>query len=123
MKIVFFTLTGNTKRFVNKLEMDSLEIDMANPFVSINEPYVMIVPTYDVEATEIANDFIEFNDIELFKGVMGGGNLNFAELFVFTAKDIARDYNVPLLYSFEYSGTHIDVDEVKKIIGEIDNNG
>lgn len=116
-------MTGNTRRFVDKLEMDSLEIDMVNPFIAINEPYVMVVPTYDKEATEIANDFIEFNDLELLKGVMGGGNLNFADLFVFTAKDLARDYNVPLLHSFEYSGTHIDVDSVKKIIGEIDNNG
>jgi protein involved in ribonucleotide reduction len=53
-------------------------------------------------------------------GVAGGGNLNFADLFIFTAKDIVRDYNVPLLYSFEFSGTDEDVKNFKKVVSEIE---
>ncbi len=53
-------------------------------------------------------------------GVAGGGNRNFAELFVYTAKDIARDYHVPLLYSFEFSGTDEDVETFKKVVEEIE---
>lgn len=120
MKIVYFSLTGNTKKFVNKLGMGSLEINMTNPFIVINEPYILIAPTYDKEATEIANDFIEFNDQGLLKGVIGGGNLNFADLYVFTAKDLSKEYNVPLLFSFEYSGTENDVIKVKELLKGIE---
>lgn len=120
IKVVFFSLTGNTRRFIEKLGMDSLEIEPMNPFITIDTPYVIIAPTYDIEATECINDFIENNDIELFKGVIGGGNRNFADLYCFTAKDIANDYNIPLLYTFEYSGTDEDVENVTKIIKEIE---
>ena len=96
--------------------MDALEITQSNPFLKIDEPYVLIAPTYEIEATEIVNDFIEYNDTKLLKGVIGGGNINFADLYVFTAKDIAKEYNVPHLYSFEYSGNHIDVEKVKEIL-------
>ncbi|MDU4030674.1 MAG: class Ib ribonucleoside-diphosphate reductase assembly flavoprotein NrdI, partial [Enterococcus faecalis] len=35
-------------------------------------------------------------------------------------KDIARDYHVPLLYSFEFSGTDEDVETFKKVVEEIE---
>lgn len=120
MLIVYLSLTGNTKRFVDKLEMDSLEIDSMNPFVQVDQPFVVVAPTYDIEATECINDFIEYKDNQShLKGVMGGGNLNFAELYVFTAKDLAKEYNCKLLYSFEYSGTDTDVENIKKILEQI----
>lgn len=94
---------------------------MANPFIKLNDPYIIITPTYDKEATDFLEDFIEFNDPSLFMGVVGSGNLNFASLFVFTAKDLQEKYDVPLLHAFEYSGTEDDVNKVKTIIREISN--
>lgn len=121
MKLVFFSLTGQTRRFVNKLDLPAYEIDATNPFYEINEPFILIVPTYDIEVTEVVNDFIEHkSNQDNMLGVAGGGNLNFADLFVFTAKDIARDYNIPLLYSFEFSGTDEDVKKFKKVVSEIE---
>lgn len=120
MKIVYFSLTGQTRKFVQKLDMDLLELNPTNPFVSINEPFVIVAPTYEKEATEILNDFIETADNkQYFKGVAGGGNLNFGQLFVFTAKDLAKDYDVPLLHTFEFQGNDEDVKKLKKAVNDL----
>lgn len=67
------------------------------------------------------NDFLDYkNNREYLQGVAGGGNLNFAELYVYTAKDIARDYNVPMLFAFEFSGTNEDVESFKKVVNELE---
>ena len=121
MKLVFFSLTGQTRRFINKLNLPSYEIDTTNPFHEMNEDYLLIVPTYDKEVTEVVNDFIEYKtNLAHLKGVAGGGNLNFGDLFVFTAKDIAKDYNIPLVFSFEFSGTDEDVKNFKKVVNEFE---
>jgi len=121
MKIVYLTVTGQTRRFVKKLDLPAYEIEPANPFFEINDPYLLIVPTYDKEITEVVNDFLDYkNNREYLQGVAGGGNRNFAELFVYTAKDIAREYNVPMLFSFEFSGTNEDVESFKKVVNELE---
>ena len=121
MKIVFFSITGQTRRFINKIGHPSFEIDPTNPFVELNEPYILVVPTYEIGLTESVNDFIEYKSHrENILGVVGGGNRNFAQLFIFTAKDIATDYKVPLLYEFEFNGTEEDVLNMKKVVDEID---
>lgn len=124
MKLVFFSLTGQTRRFINKLELPANhahEIDPNNPFHEINEEYILIVPTYDAEVTEVVNDFIEYKTNQKnMLGVVGGGNRNFADLFIFTAKDIARDYQVPLLFSFEFNGTLEDVKNFKKVVDNLE---
>ncbi|WP_375179861.1 class Ib ribonucleoside-diphosphate reductase assembly flavoprotein NrdI [Enterococcus rotai] len=121
MKIVYFTVTGQTRRFIKKLDLAAYEIEPADPFFEINEPFVLVVPTYDQEITEVVNDFLDYKtNREHLQGVAGGGNLNFAELFVYTAKDIARDYNVPMLFAFEFSGTNEDVESFKKVVSELE---
>lgn len=120
MKIVYMSLTGQTQKFVNKLEMDSLRITMDNAFQEINEPYIVIAPTYDIEVTEILNDFIETGqNLSYLRGVCGSGNLNFNELYCFTAKDLAKAYNVPLLLTFEFQGNVNDVTIMKEKVNEI----
>lgn len=121
MKIVFLSVTGHTRKFVDKLDMDSVEISPTNPFFSINEPYLLIVPTYEVDATEPVNDFLETEDnLSFCKGVIGTGNLNFAKLYCFTAKDISRDYGIPLLHMLEFQGNKKDVNKVRKEAGLLD---
>ena len=121
MKLVYFTLTGQTRRFINKLDFPSFEIDPTNPFIELNESYIIVVPTYDIDVTEVVNDFIEYkSNRQNILGVAGGGNRNFADLFIFTAKDLARDYHIPLLFEFEFSGTDEDVKNFKKVVKEIE---
>ncbi|MDR0921808.1 MAG: class Ib ribonucleoside-diphosphate reductase assembly flavoprotein NrdI [Lactobacillales bacterium] len=121
MKLVYFSLTGQTRRFVKKIGMESVEITPTNPFLTVDEPYLLIVPTYEREITEPVNDFLEYEtNLKQCKGVIGGGNRNFADLFIYTAKDICRDYDLPLLYAFEFNGTMEDVEFMKKVVSELE---
>ncbi|MGX7349592.1 class Ib ribonucleoside-diphosphate reductase assembly flavoprotein NrdI [Dolosicoccus paucivorans] len=120
MLVVYMTMTGQTRRFVNKLDLPSLEITQENMYTEINKPFIIIVPTYQGEATDIMYDLLETgNNAAYFKGVAGGGNLNFGTLFCYTAKDIARDFNVPLLHMFEFQGNDKDVKIIKEKVQEI----
>ena len=122
MKIVYMSMLGNTRRFVEKLEMPSLELSDQNAFTEIHEPFILIAPTYEIEATDILNDFLETEDnISFCQGVVGGGNRNFNDLFCFTAEDISLDYDIPILHRFEYQGSEHDVNKVKEIVTEIEN--
>lgn len=118
MKVAFISLTKQTRKFVAKLPYESVEIAQTNPFVEMTEEFVLVVPSYEKDVTEIAWDFMDVNS-GLCVGVAGGGNLNFADLFGFTAKDISKDYNVPVLLLFEFQGNENDVNklvrEIKKI--------
>lgn len=122
MKIVFMSVVGNTRRFVEKLEMDSLELSAANAFSEIQENFIMIAPTYAIEMTDVLNDFLETgNNLSYCKGVVGAGNRNFNDLYCFTAEDISLDYDIPLLHRLEFQGSDNDVKKVKEIVTEIEN--
>ena len=120
MKVVYLSVVGNTRRFVDKLGVDALELDDLTVYTEMDEPFILITPTYEIEATDLNNDFLETGDnVKYCKGVIGAGNLNFESLYCFTAKDLEEDYGIPLLYTFEFMGSPKDVDEVKRILTEL----
>lgn len=68
MKIVYITLTGQTRKFVNKLDMETIELSLIDPFIEINEPFIIVAPTYEKEATEILWEFLDTGKINgIFK--------------------------------------------------------
>lgn len=117
-QIVYFSLTGQTRRFVNKLSKYSAwEIDPMNPFVENSEPYILVVPTYERPVVEAVDDFLQTGDNQAFcRGIFGGGNRNFAQLFCFTAKDMAQEYQLPLLHLFEFQGSDYDVAQLEQVL-------
>lgn len=120
MKVVYFSLTGNVRRFVSKLNLPSLEIQPSNPFINMEEEFVFIVPAYEREVTEIAWDFMESGqNVSLCKGIIGSGNINFDNLYIYTAKDLSKDFCVPLLDAFELFGTEKDIERIRGILSEI----
>lgn len=122
MIVVYMTLTGQSRRFVNKLPFESYELSTAFPSKEMTTDFVVVAPTYDYEMTSIIDDFIDYkNNGHFFKGVAGSGNINFAGLFVFTARDIAKKYNVPIIAEFEFSGTETDVEKFIKGVESIGN--
>lgn len=115
MLIVYVSITGNVRRFVSKLEMESYELNDFNLETRVNEKYIIVTPTYDDEITDFISQFIDYEDnITHLIGFVGSGNLNFDNNYVFNAKDLSNKYNKPLIYSFEYSGTDADVINFKK---------
>lgn len=123
MLLVYMTVTGQTRKFIRKVDYPTLELSPVNPFVEVDEDFILIAPTYEKEVTDILWDFMDTSsNAKHCKGVFGGGNRNFAELFGFTAKDIARDYNVPLLHLFEFQGSKNDVLKLREEVERLAKN-
>lgn len=121
MLVVYISLTGNTRRFVEKLGMDSLEVNQMNPYIEVSRDYVFILPTYSDTMTDIASDFINHKDNRKYiKGIIGGGEKNFGRNYVFSAKDLSRDEGVSLIFDFEKSGNSLDVENFKKEVQKIE---
>lgn len=122
MLIVYLSLTGNIRRFIDKLDVESFEIN-PNDFsanIEINQEYIVIVPSYDDEITNIVSEFIDYKDnVKYLRGIVGSGERNFGEkYYIFNAKDLAKKYNSPLLFDFEKSGTEDDVEQFeRKVLG------
>lgn len=120
MIVVYFSITGNVRRFVKNLELPAIEITPTNPFIELKEEFVFIAPAYEPEVTDIAWDFMRTgNNKDYCRGVIGSGNVNFDTLYLYTAIDLARDFSVPLLDGFEYFGNKKDVARIKERIHAI----
>lgn len=119
--IVYMSLIGNTRKFVNKINHPNIEITLDNCLdVVIDEPYILVTPTYAEETTDILWDFLENETNRAHcKGVFGGGNRNFAELFCYTAKNLSKEFSIPLLHLFEFQGSPHDVSQLEKELMKI----
>lgn len=122
MEIVYFSnYSGNTKRFVEKLDASSTQIpikwDESNPLV-VNKDYVLFVPTYGGgnEGHSVPRQVVKFLNIaenrDHLLGVVGLGNTNFGSHYCRAAEIVAAKTGVPLLYRVEIMGTADDVIEV-----------
>jgi protein involved in ribonucleotide reduction len=128
INIVYFSnYSGNTKKFVNKVDDGSFNIARIPidsgighaPFVS-NSPYILFVPTYGggSERSAIPRQVRQFLNVpqnrDLLRGVVGFGNTNFGEHFCKAAELISKKTGVPIVARIEIFGTPEDVDKVKQ---------
>jgi protein involved in ribonucleotide reduction len=127
IQIVYFSNhSGNTKRFVEKLENPSIRIpinwDPASP-VYAKKDYVLMVPTYGGGSSRsaIPRQVKSFLNIEenrsLLRGVVGFGNTNFGDNYCKAAELIAQKTGVPVIARVEIFGTDDDVNKVKERLG------
>lgn len=134
MFIVYFSsTTRNTDRFVGKLGLPSARIPLyrSEEPLSVNQPFVLICPTYGGGASISGEDsrpvprqVIRFlNDPGnrgLLRGVIASGNINFGEDFCRAGDVIAAKCDVPYLYRFELMGTPSDVARVREGLAEFE---
>jgi protein involved in ribonucleotide reduction len=127
IQIIYFSnYSGNTKRFVDKLDNTSIRIpidwDPAHPVYAERE-YVLMVPTYGggSEKSAIPRQVRKFlnipNNRVLLRGVVGLGNTNFGEHFCKAADLISQKTGVPVIAKIEIFGTDDDVNKVKGRLG------
>jgi len=123
--IVYFSnYSGNTKRFVEKITDERsctrIPIDRRADSPTVNEPYVLMVPTYGGGEGRAAiprqvRAFLNIRENrDLLRGVVGFGNTNFGEHFCKAADLISAKTGVPVIARVEVFGTNEDVDKVKE---------
>lgn len=127
IEIIYFSnYSGNTKRFVEKLDTTAVRIpinwDPANPVYASRE-YVLMVPTYGggSDKSAIPRQVRKFLNIPtnrtLLRGVVGFGNTNFGEHYCKAADMISQKTGVPVIARVEIFGTEDDVIKVKERLG------
>lgn len=130
MTITYFSsATENTHKFVQKLGLPNTRIPLKGPALTIDEPYILITPTYGGGATlhgekaphipkQVATFLNHKNNAHYLKAIIASGNTNFGIDYAAIGPIIANKYNIPLLYTFELMGTEEDVSNVRHIITE-----
>lgn len=129
--VVYFSSTSeNTHRFVQKLGLPAVRIPLhARESLTVESPYVLIVPTYGGGTTPMGRDthyvpkqVIKFLNEErnrsLIRGVIAAGNTNFGDSFCAAGDVIAQKCRVPYLYRFELLGSAEDVERVREGLEE-----
>ncbi|GAA4784347.1 MULTISPECIES: class Ib ribonucleoside-diphosphate reductase assembly flavoprotein NrdI [Microbacterium] len=127
--LVYFSSTsGNTARFIEKLERRSgirsvrIPLHRGDAPLAVDEPYVLVTPTYGggqgrgEEKGAVPKQVIRFLNDERnrknIRGVIAAGNTNFGEAFCLAGDIISRKCRVPHLYRVEVFGTPEDVERV-----------
>jgi|TARA_R110002051_G_scaffold43404_1_gene88935 protein involved in ribonucleotide reduction len=120
-KILYWSgATGNTHRFVEKIGLPALRIQNHGDPLRMDEPCVLIIPTYadGLGRGAISKPVRRFLDLPENRhnvlGVIGGGNRNFGQMFAQGATAVSVKYGMPVLHRFELAGLPEDVAFVRK---------
>ena len=124
--VYFSSVSQNTARFIEKLELRAERIPLfaSEPMLLVDEPFVLVTPTYgggqgrDEERGAVPKQVIRFLNVEqnrtLIRGVIAAGNTNFGDAFCAAGDIISRKCHVPHLYRLELFGTSEDVTRVSE---------
>lgn len=119
MLVFFSSVTENTARFIQKLDVPAVRIPLKPSdaaMFTVDEDYVLVTPTY--ADGRVPPQVVKFLNLEQnrvrCKGVIGSGNRNFFEDFARAGTIISAKLQVPLLYQFELAGTPEDVSRTQE---------
>ncbi len=120
VEIAFYSITGQTKKFMAKTGLEAHEITDELPQYDMQNKYILVTPSYQDFMMDSIVDFLNYkNNKKNLVGIIGCGNRNFNDSFAQTAKKLAVTLHVPILYLLEFSGTPQDVANVKKIVQKL----
>ena len=125
--VYFSSVSENTHRFVQRLGLPALRIPLApaQGFLRVEEPYVLVVPTYGGgnAGGAVPRQVVKFLNDEhnrsLIRGVIAAGNTNFGQAYCLAGTIISAKCRVPYLYGFELLGTPEDVNRVREGLGQL----
>lgn len=125
MIVYFSSVSENTKRFVDKLDIPAERIplrwDSQSPLI-VDYKFVLVTPTYGGgnDSSTVPKQVVKFLNIpqnrQNLVGVVGMGNTNFGSHFCRAADIIAEKTGVPILHKGEVLGTLEDVTTTKEKI-------
>ncbi|AXK45913.1 class Ib ribonucleoside-diphosphate reductase assembly flavoprotein NrdI [Brachybacterium saurashtrense] len=118
--VYFSSVSGNTKRFIEKLGMPAERIPLyakEEPLVA-DEEFVLVVPTYGggngrgAVPKQVITFLNDERNRSLLRGVISAGNTNFGDAYCLAGDIISAKCQVPHMYKFELFGTQRDVTRV-----------
>ena len=121
--IYFSSVSGNTKRFVEKLDVTiqgRIPLHRQDAPLTASEPFVLVLPTYGAGHGEgaVPKQVIRFlNDPHnraLLRGVVAAGNTNFGTWYGIAGDIVAAKCRVPVIDRVEVFGTADDVERVQE---------
>lgn len=124
MKIIYFSLTGNVRRFIQRAGLsNTMALTESNKTEEINEPFIIVTGTIGFgQVPDPVQAFLDVNHKNL-KAVAGSGNRNWGNNFAKASEEIANNYNVPLLMKFELHGNQEIADEFReKVVNLYEND-
>lgn len=122
VSIVYFSsISGNTKRFVDKLEVENQRIPLyrTDDELFVTEPYVLVVPTYGggTHSGAVPKQVIKFlnhkSNRDLIRGIVAMGNTNFGAAFCKAGEIISEKTGAPILAYVEIYGLPEDVEDIR----------
>ncbi|THU04438.1 class Ib ribonucleoside-diphosphate reductase assembly flavoprotein NrdI [Lampropedia puyangensis] len=123
MLVYFSSVSENTHRFVQKLDVPAKRIPLKPDEAAqwlVDAPYILVVPSYGGGSIQgaVPKPVIQFLNQEhnrgLIRGVIAAGNTNFGTAYCIAGTIIAQKCQVPLMYKFELLGTPDDVAKVRQ---------
>jgi protein involved in ribonucleotide reduction len=128
--VYFSSVSENTHRFVQKLGLEELGMAVqriplrpADGFLTLDEPYVLMVPTYGggneggAVPRQVRRFLGDVHNRSLIRGVIAAGNTNFGAAYCIAGDIISAKCQVPYLYAFELLGTAEDAQRVRDGLG------
>lgn len=112
MLLVYRSMTGNVKRFVQSViaNDDRMKASPISSELIVNEPFILVTSTtgFGKPPSEVLSFLVK--NAFFLKGVAASGNRNWGDHFAKSADEIARRYSVPVLLKFELAGQKADVE-------------
>lgn len=115
MEFVYFSRTKNIEKFVKKSKVEAIK---GNENLKIEDKYILITYTdkFGEVPLEVQNFLLFKENKEKLNGVIGSGNRNWGANYCKAATIISEEYRIPILQTFELSGTSHDLDRFTKIV-------
>lgn len=143
IRILYISIAGNTKNFVNNLTnfaneenkkdsnnptIEATEVSDQTDFAHEHSNFFAFVPTYLDGGNGIDNgvkemmtnalgEYIAYdNNRDYCIGVVGSGNKNFNEQYCLSAKRYAESFDCPFVSDFELRGTDRDLPRIYNLL-------
>lgn len=110
MLIVYYSKTGNVKRFAEKLAAKGFTCKSIVDNPLIEESFVLITPTHGYGSVpKTVESFLHDNSSRMVAVASSGNKVWGIDLFARSGETIANAYDVPLLHKFQGQGFDSDV--------------
>ncbi len=118
IQLVYYSLTGNIEYILKKTLYYALAIKIT-PNLIMEKKFILFTPSSGFgEVPSIVDSFIKQN-YKLCIGLIGSGNKNWGDNYCKAVKTLKDIYNIPILTTFELSGSVKDVDNINSIISNL----